>query len=71
MLLDSLSMKLDIEEIKKRLENQDKDLELVFTYLDELLLFFFEPQAKHSRSHTHSILALTLTLFRYFHTSSH
>lgn len=37
MLLDTLSMKLDIEEIKKRLNNQDKNLELVFTYLDELI----------------------------------
>jgi len=35
MLLDSLSMKLDIEEIKKRLNSQDKNLELVFSYLDE------------------------------------
>jgi tetrahydromethanopterin S-methyltransferase subunit G len=30
-------MKLDIEEIKKRLDNQDKNLEMVFTYLDELI----------------------------------
>ena len=37
MLLDTLSMKLDIEEIKKRLDNQDKNLEMVFTYLDELI----------------------------------
>jgi hypothetical protein len=37
MLQDSLSMKLDIEEIKKRLNNQDKNLELVFSYLDELI----------------------------------
>ncbi len=37
MLLDTLSMKLDIEEIKKRLNSQDKNLELVFTYLDELI----------------------------------
>ena len=37
MLLDTLSMKLDIEDIKKRLNNQDKNLELVFTYLDELI----------------------------------
>lgn len=36
MLLDTLSMKLDIEEIKRRLSNQDKNLELVFSYLDEL-----------------------------------
>ena len=37
MLLDSLSMKLDIEEIKRRLDNQDKNLELVFSYIDELI----------------------------------
>ena len=37
MLLDSLSMKLDIEEIKQRLNNQDQNLELVFSYLDELI----------------------------------
>ena len=30
-------MKLDIEEIKRRLDNQDKNLELVFSYLDELI----------------------------------
>jgi len=35
--VDSLELKLDIEEIKKRLANQDKNLELVFTYLDELI----------------------------------
>jgi len=37
ILLDSLKLKLDIEEIKKRLSNQDKNIELVFTYLDELI----------------------------------
>ncbi len=37
MLLDSLSMKLDIEDIKRRLNSQDKNLELVFSYLDELI----------------------------------
>lgn len=37
MLLDSLSMKLDIEEIKRQLNCQDKNLELVFSYLDELI----------------------------------
>ena len=37
MLLDTLSMKLDIEEIKRRLSNHDKNLELVFSYLDELI----------------------------------
>jgi phage regulator Rha-like protein len=37
MLLDTLSMKLDIEEIKRRLNNQYKNLELVFSYLDKLI----------------------------------
>ncbi len=37
MLIDSLRIKLDIEEIKKRLHNQDQNLELVFSYLDELI----------------------------------
>lgn len=36
-LADNLSLKLDIEEIKKRLQNQDKNIELVFNYLDELM----------------------------------
>jgi hypothetical protein len=37
MLVDTLSLKLDIEVIKKKLENQDKNIELVFSYLDELM----------------------------------
>ena len=37
MLMDTLSMKLDIEEIKSRLANQDKNFELVFSSLDELI----------------------------------
>jgi len=37
MLLDTLTLKLDIEEIKKKLMNQDKNIELVFSYLDELM----------------------------------
>lgn len=37
MLTDTLILKLDIEEIKKRLVNQDKNIELVFNYLDELM----------------------------------
>ena len=36
-LTDNLSVKLDIEEIKKKLTNQDKNIELVFSYLDELM----------------------------------
>ena len=37
MLLNHTEMRLEIEEIKKKLENQDKNIELVFTYLDELM----------------------------------
>ena len=37
MLVDTLNLKLEVEEIKKKLKNQDKSIELVFSYLDELL----------------------------------
>ena len=37
MLTDTLSLKLEIEEIKKKVQNQDKNIELVFSYLDELI----------------------------------
>jgi len=45
MLLNHTEMKLEIEEIKKKLQNQDKNIELVFTYLDELMEKR-EPKAK-------------------------
>jgi hypothetical protein len=37
ILTDNLSIKLELEEIKKKLANQDKNIELVFSYLDELI----------------------------------
>lgn len=37
MFTDNLSLKLEIEDIKKKLSNQNKNIELVFSYLDELL----------------------------------
>jgi len=37
ILTDTLSLKLEIESIKKKLHNQDKNIELVFSYLDELI----------------------------------
>ena len=37
MLSDNLSLKLDIEEIKKKLTSHSKNIELVFNYLDELI----------------------------------
>ena len=36
MLTDTLELKLEIDEIKKKLQNQDKNIELVFNYLDGL-----------------------------------
>ncbi len=36
-LIDTLSLRLEIDEIKKKLQNQDKNIELVFNYLDELM----------------------------------
>ncbi len=36
-LTDNLNLKLDIEEIKKKLSHQSKNIELVFSYLDELM----------------------------------
>jgi len=37
MLTDTLNLKLEIEEIKKKLSNQNKNIQLVFSYLNELL----------------------------------
>jgi hypothetical protein len=37
MLNDNLTIKLDIDEMKMKIANQDKNIELVFNYLDELL----------------------------------
>jgi len=36
-LTDNLNIKIEIEEIKKKLTHQSKNIELVFTYLDELM----------------------------------
>ena len=37
MLTDNLTIKLEIEDIKKKLSNHSKNIELVFNYLDELI----------------------------------
>jgi hypothetical protein len=37
LLLDTLNLRIEIEEIKKQLVNHDKNIELVFSYLDELI----------------------------------
>ena len=46
LLTDNLSVKLEIEEIKKKLRNQDKNIELVFSYLDELIEKQENPQPR-------------------------
>jgi len=45
-LSDNLLIKLDVEELKKKVNNQDKNIELVFSYLDELM----EKQNKKTRN---------------------
>lgn len=37
MLSHNINLRLEVEQIKKKLDNQDKNIELVFTYLDELM----------------------------------
>ncbi|WP_316835509.1 ORF6N domain-containing protein [Pedobacter nutrimenti] len=37
MLTDHTELRLEIEKIKKKLDNQDKNMEVVFQYIDELL----------------------------------
>ena len=34
---DTLNLKIEIEEIKQKIQSQDKNIELVFSYLDELM----------------------------------
>ena len=36
MLLDTTEIRLDIAQMQKKLENNSKNIELVFSYLDEL-----------------------------------
>ncbi len=37
MLIDNTELRLEIEKIKNKLDNQDKNMEIVFRYLDELI----------------------------------
>ncbi|MBI3518299.1 MAG: hypothetical protein HY062_02935 [Bacteroidetes bacterium] len=37
MLMDNTELRLEIEKIKKKLDNQDKNMEIVFRYLDDLI----------------------------------
>jgi cell division protein FtsL len=46
VLTESLNIKLEIEEIKKKLVNHDKNIELVFNYLDEMIEKQYNPKEK-------------------------
>jgi hypothetical protein len=46
MLLDNTELRLEIEQIKKKLNNHDKNIEIVFSYLDELMEKRSEPENK-------------------------
>lgn len=37
VLADNTEIKLEVEKLKNKLDNQDKNMEIVFKYLDELL----------------------------------
>jgi len=46
MFIDNTELRLDIEKIKSKLDNQDKNMEIVFKYLDELIDKKQEPQER-------------------------
>lgn len=46
MLMDNTELRLEIEKIKNKLNNQDKNMEIVFRYLDELLETKHNPQPR-------------------------
>ena len=49
VLVDNTDIRLEIEKIKNKLENQDKNMEVVFRYLDELLVRKERPSPPRKR----------------------
>src|SRR5690606_1373084 len=49
MLADNTEIRLEVEKIKNKLENQDKNMEIVFKYLDELLEKGNKPNSPRKR----------------------
>lgn len=47
MLTDNTELRLEIEQIKKKLNNHDKNIEIVFSYIDELLEKKEKPETKN------------------------
>lgn len=37
MVLSNTEIRLEVEKIKKKVDNQDKNIEVIFRYFDELL----------------------------------
>ena len=48
LLMDNINLRLEIEEIKKQLVNHDKNIELVFNYLDELIQQQEDPEPRRA-----------------------
>ena len=46
MFVDNTELRLEIEKTKTKLDNQDKNMEIVFRYLDELIDRKREPQER-------------------------
>jgi hypothetical protein len=49
MLADNTEIRLEVEKIKNKLDNQDKNMEIVFKYLDELLEKQNQPKPPRKR----------------------
>ena len=50
MVTDTLRLHLDVELIKKKLENQDRNIEIMFSYLDELMEIRDNPEPRNPLS---------------------
>jgi len=48
MFIDNTELRLEIEKIKTKLDNQDKNMEIVFRYLDELIQKNHEPRERNA-----------------------
>jgi len=46
MLVTHTELKLEIERIKKKMDNHDKNIEIVFRYFDELMEQKINPRKK-------------------------
>ena len=49
MFIDNTELRLEIEQIKKKVNNHDKSFEIVFSYLDEMAEKFDKPAKKKEK----------------------